>query len=240
MNAQEIAAISMQHDIERVSQIGHNLVNLSTPGFKRVQGLVPPTSYQALQAGQESLLAATRPVTSQVDLASGALSTTGRSLDLAIEGQGFFVLQSEAGQKLTRRGDFYVDATGLLVTHDGSPVMGTNGHIQINSDSIRIDAAGRVFDQEKQIDQLRIVTVNDPASLKTSGGDSLLVDDGAVSDATQATYRVMQGHLEGSNVSSASEMIKLVEFVKHIEANQRVLQYQDEMLGKALDKFIEL
>ncbi|MFT3736001.1 MAG: flagellar basal body rod C-terminal domain-containing protein [Rhodocyclaceae bacterium] len=89
------------------------------------------------------------------------------------------------------------------------------------------------------MDQIKVVL---PADLKLLqfAGSELFSADGALNDAGAGQYRVMQGHLEGSNVNSAGEMIKLVELVKHIEANQRVLQYQDEMLGKSLGKFAEI
>ena len=239
MDALTIAALSMHNDMERVSLAGHNLVNVSTPGYKRVQSLQSAAQYQNLQAMQEALLQTGSTVTSALDFAAGAIATTGKAMDVAIQGDGFFVLQSPSGQLLTRRGDFHMDGNGVLVSGSGLLVLGVNGEIRLNSDVVRIDASGRVFDQDKPVDQLRLMTPADPKDLKFSGSESFTVE-GALDEVSVSQYQILQGHLEGSNVNSAGEMIKLVELVKHLEANQRVMQYQDEMLGKSLGKFAEI
>ncbi|MFT3736000.1 MAG: hypothetical protein QM776_13410 [Rhodocyclaceae bacterium] len=97
MDALTIAAVSLQNDIQRVAQVGHNLVNVSTPGYKRVQGVPGALSYQSLQAMQQALSQSPSTVTASLDMTAAALATTGRTTDLAIQGEGFFVLQSEKG-----------------------------------------------------------------------------------------------------------------------------------------------
>jgi len=83
-----------------------------------------------------------------------------------------------------------------------------------------------------------LVKVLDPSSLVMQGNGIFLAKSEVLDDATG--FRIRQGALEGSNVNSATEMVKLIELVKHIEANQKVMQFQDEILGKSLDKFAEL
>jgi flagellar basal-body rod protein FlgF len=238
VDALSIAALSMRNDIDRVANVGHNIANLSTPGYRSIVEGGQALHYAGLQSQAQSLLVSLDAKTSLVDPTVGSSVATGNRTDLAIDGDGYFELQSPEGLMVTRRGDFRLDRDGQLVSSSGYPVLGQNGPIVVSSGQIRIEADGRVFDNDKQIDQLKVVRVIDPTQLVAQGNGNFFVDEITVEDVKVAHVRA--GFLEGSNVNSASEMIKLVELVKHIEANQRVMQYQDEMLGKALDKFAEI
>ncbi|HEX5127728.1 MAG TPA: flagellar hook-basal body protein [Rhodocyclaceae bacterium] len=238
MDALTIAATSMLNDIDRVATVGHNLTNLSTPGYRRIVDTGEALRYAGLQSQATSLMLSVDASASTVDMNAGAAKSTGNPTDLAIDGNGFFELQSANGVLLTRRGDFQVDREGRLSSSSGDPVLGQNGPINFTSSSIRIEADGRIFDGDKLVDQLRIVSVANPASLVPQGNGTYVAAQTSVEDAKG--YRIRQGVLEGSNVASATEMVQLIELVKHIESNQKVLQFEDELMGKALDKFAEL
>jgi flagellar basal-body rod protein FlgF len=238
VDAMTIAATSMYADIDRVANVGHNLTNLATPGYRSVIETGAALRYAGMQSANLSLMVASDVAASSIDTKSAGVTTTGNATDLAIEGDGFFALQSNAGTLLTRRGDFKLDRDGRLVTSTGEAVLGQSGPITTTSGAITVEADGRVFDGTKQVDQLRVVKVMDPSSLVMQGNGIFLAKSEVLDDATG--FRIRQGALEGSNVNSATEMVKLIELVKHIEANQKVMQFQDEILGKSLDKFAEL
>lgn len=225
IDALTAAAASMSNDLARMTSLGHNLANASTPGYKRHLAAGADPFMQALQAA---------------DHKHGTLRPTGAALDVAIGGDGFFEVRTEAGLAYTRRGDFRIDATGQLVTHAGHQVMGTAGPLVLRSASPVIGKDGRVVDGEQEVGQLKIVHFAKPQQL-TRAGDGGLFTATEAATATQEHQapKLYQGHLEASNVNTASEMVKLIETVRHFEAMQKVVHSSDEMTERALRKLGE-
>src|SRR4051812_41269914 len=148
----------------RLDQIAANLANAQTPAFKRA--VTAATSFaQQVDAGS----AAAVPGSVHIDARPGPLRSTGRSLDVAIAGPGWFELATDTGLAYTRQGDFRVDAQGRLVTPQGHAVMGTTGEIRLEHGEPVIDSQGRVFDArpgasvsrkpEDAVAQLKLVQV---------------------------------------------------------------------------------
>jgi len=159
---------------------------------------------------------------------------------VAIGGDGFFEVRTEAGLAYTRRGDFRIDATGQLVTHAGHQVMGTAGPLVLRSASPVIGKDGRVVDGEQEVGQLKIVHFAKPQQLTRAGDGGLFTASEAATAAQEhQAPKLYQGHLEASNVNTASEMIKLIETVRHFEAMQKVVHGSDEMTERALRKLGE-
>jgi flagellar basal body rod protein FlgG len=224
------ASGSMANDIARLSTISQNLTNATTPAYKR-EIVVGQPFQQAMDN-----IAATQP--SAIDQRHGTLRFTGNPLDMALEGDGFFEVQTESGMAYTRQGDFRVDASGRLVTQAGQLVQGLGGPLQWPSGTPTIDRDGRVRDGEKLVGQLKLVSFAKPSEL-TRAGNGLFHATEAPTALTDGATKVRQSHLEASNVSTASEMVKLVETMRHFEATQKVVQGVDEMMERALRKLSE-
>jgi flagellar basal-body rod protein FlgG len=230
-DAVETITAALRADAEVVRVVGQNLANSSTAGYRRA---VPAAVAQEIGDVPAGVAAAGPPTTIAVtDFTAGALSATGGSLDLAIEGPGFFVVATPDGEQLTRRGDFRVSADGNLVTQLGDPLLGRNGAITVAGGSVEVASDGSVSVDGSVVDRLRLVSVSAGAQLEPTGrghyvapaGESLLDD---------AASTVRQGFLEGSNVTAVNEMIRLMEAVRHFETAQRFARGYDDMLKTAI------
>jgi flagellar basal-body rod protein FlgG len=227
------AAASLTADMNRMTSISQNLVNGTTAGYKRE--LPPASAFAQQMADAVDVDAMAEPALTDQRL--GSLRPTGNPLDLAIDGEGFFELQSDGRPVYTRRGDFRLDAYGRLVAQTGEPVQGLGGAIQMPSADARIDRDGRVFEGDKQVAQIKVVRFADTKQLVRLSGT--VFDAGAAAQAAEPAGRLRQGHLEASNVNNATEMVKLIETVRHFEATQKIVQGIDEMHERALRKLGE-
>ncbi|MGM9489673.1 flagellar hook-basal body protein [Ideonella sp. YS5] len=252
-----ISAITLNalgNDQARIERVATNLANVQTPGYKRelwVERAGAPSAFAqamaAMQQGAEGVDARGVPLADITPLPQAALGRdmhpatlrpTGRTLDLALAGSGLFEVATEHGPAYTRRGEFQVDARGRLVTPQGHALLGQGGEINVTSEHVGIDAAGRVLDNDKPIAQLRVVDAK-AEQLRALGG-GLYAADGAVQELPAAQVAVRQGFLENANVDSAHEMVSLTTSVRHFEAMLRVVQGRDEMLGTAIRKLGEV
>ena len=237
---------ALANDQARIERVATNLANVQTPGYKRElwversAGASPfAQAVDALQQGTPGADAeAAAPQASVASLArdwrAGTLKTTGRALDLALVGGGYFEVATEHGPAYTRRGEFQIDSRGRLTTAEGHALLGIGGEITLAGGAPSIDAAGRVFDGERQVAQLRLVDAGD-APLRALGS-GLFAADGAVRELPSGQVAVRQGFVENANVDTAHEMVSLATSVRHFEALLRVAQGRDEMLGTAIRK----
>lgn len=234
-DALSIAATSMMDDMQRVASISNNLANVTTPGFKRELTANAGFADYILspQLKQMSLLPVRLPASQFVpDNQPGSLRQTGNPLDLALEDDGYFELIGPQGPLYTRQGSFQLDAAGRLVNHDGRAVMGTGGEITLANGQPRIARDGQIFDADKLVGQVRVVRFADPRVLeKAGGGVYVATQDGA---AETVNARMRQGHLENSNVVTTTEMVRLIETMRHFESNQKLIQSYDDMMERAI------
>lgn len=260
-NVFAVALASMQQDMSRVDRIALNLANAATPGYKREVVAARPF-VEVLDSASASVSAAAGGVTTEdpartpggvqvlTDTRPGSLRITGQPLDLALAGDGFFEVSTEAGPAYTRQGSFRVDARGRLVTGQGHAVMGRSGDIYLTTRTPVIDAAGRITEPDATtgpsaaepgdpIAQLKVVRFENPGALERLGDGLVAAGPGmAVADDGQAQIR--QGALENANVSSMQEMVQLMEAMRHFESMQKVAQGYDEMIGQAIRKLGDL
>lgn len=230
--AQETAAL--QHAV-----VARNLAHTQVPGFRRLLTSVGAFEQQQPQATQEGPSADRGGLQTQIDFSPGAFTQTGRPLDVAILGQGFFVVQEAASnpanqqpqQFLTRRGNFLLNGDGLLVTPDNRPVLGRSGPVRITpapeQTHLRIDQQGRVLLDDDtgntvEIDQLRIVTVPDESQLQAQG-TTLFVDPTGTATPL-ATPQLATQTIESSNVQPVEELVRLIAIQRNSEAATRSLQ----------------
>jgi flagellar basal-body rod protein FlgG len=195
-----------------VDIITNNLANSNTTGFKRDFGhiLQSETGYD---------------VGTRVDLSTGDIVSTGNELDVAINGQGFFAIQTPNGVRYTRNGSFSLSAEGELVTKDGMPVLNSSGStINIGRGKVAIQDTGIVTVDGSEVATLKVVNFNDPQKLQKEGLNRLAwngAPDG-VQDVTDPHLK--SGTLERSNVNAMDEMVHLMSAYREFEAVQRTLK----------------
>jgi flagellar basal-body rod protein FlgG len=213
-----IAASGMLAESVRQDLIANDLANASTPGYKADR--VAERSFGALLLGQQggppigTLGLGTQVAVQVTDLSPGPMKTTGEPLDFAVEGDGFFAVQTGAGVRYTRDGQFSVSQRGTLVTAQGNDVLGPNGN------PIRVGADGRVDAAAIGVTALTGVRKE---------GDSLFTG----TPGGAATGTVRQGALEGSGVESVRTMVDMIKSLRAFEAGQRVITTIDGTLQKA-------
>lgn len=205
------ATAALRAGEQRLESIAHNIANVSTRGYKR-----ETTFTHALRATRG---AAARAVTeSAPDLAQGQLETTGNALDLALEGSGWFALESPSGRSFTRDGSFRVDDKGTLVTQDGQPVAwkGSRGVLRAVGEAVVVESDGRVKQGDAQVGQLDVVDLENPAQLRPVGEGRWVAPPGAREIPSKAQVR--QGAVEGSNVEAMDELVALITIQRSFES----------------------
>ncbi|WP_300672403.1 flagellar hook-basal body protein [Desulfoluna sp.] len=201
-----------QHEL-----ISNHLANANTTGFKK---------------DILSFDRALNPILT-TDYSQGNLIETGNPLDLSIEGEGFFKVNTPSGTRYTRDGNFTVDAIGRMVTQDGFPVMGKNGPVTLTGDDIFFGEKGEVIMDSLVFDSLDMVTMTDLRALNKEGSNlfSLNADQGREIPATEAKLR--QGSLEGANITAVTEMTHLIDAQRMYESSGKVMRTSDETDARA-------
>jgi flagellar basal-body rod protein FlgF len=206
------------NDVEALDMISQNVANMRTTGYRAER------TRTDFRTGMVDSLPA-------LDMADGSLDMTGRPLDLALQGAGFFVVDVGGQEMLTRDGQFHIDANQQLVDVSGHPVLGQSGPISLSHDKVHIGAAGEIVDGDKSIDSLRVVTVAMPQSLHEAG-NGLYAYDGT---AAEWNGSIHQGALEKSNVDASSEMVRMMELTRHAQSVQRALQAYDQAMQAGIN-----
>lgn len=239
--AQGMISMSQKQDV-----IASNLANTGTAGFRKdmtkvtsfsdvletemnASGAVTPEFIQAGGGVSTEGMLFTSSVTS---FSQGSMKQTSEPLDLALSdnGKGFFTIQTPEGLRYTRSGNFKLGPNGHLTANDGSYVMGHKGPVKLNSADFEVEKNGDIKVGGKVVDKLMITTFDSPDKLKKIGSSYFVASGmGKVSKDSE----VMQGFLEMSNVNPIKEMVDMITVMRAYEANQKVLQTEDTMLGRA-------
>jgi flagellar basal-body rod protein FlgG len=223
----------------RHETVANNLANVSTPGFKRddvlVLPAVPPPTQTAAAGGVLSPVYQA-PAIQWTDYSQGPLLPTGRELDAALTGSGFFVVDTPAGERYMRNGTFHVSPDGFLVTAGGARVLGERGPIAIPPGRLAIGGRGDVQVNGKTVGTLRVVDFPAPLPLLKTGGSLFAPTSADVRPAAATGYEVVGGALEGSNVNAVEAMVRLIEILRTYEAAQRAIQAADEVDGQAVNE----
>lgn len=214
--------------MDRMSHISMNIANAQTPGYKRTQAVARPFGQLVAQATAQTASPAPQPI---VDHRAGSVRQTGRSLDIALAAGHFLEVTTPAGPAFIRGGSLQLDARGRLSTAAGQPVVGGSGDITLPGPDVRIDAAGRILAQDKEIGQLKVVRFEDLSVLQRDSAGSYRTN---VNGSPATSDAVKPGYLENSNTDVMREMVAMVETVRHFESLQKNLQGQDSMLQTAV------
>jgi flagellar basal-body rod protein FlgG len=230
------AASAMLPRIRAQEVIANNLANASTAGFKRDR-----VFDQNLSRAQASLLETVSdwqmPQTAgiSIDLSAGSLERTDDPLHVAIDGDGFFVVSTPAGERYTRNGLLNVSPEGVLVTSDGLPLMGRTGEIRISAGTIAISEDGTVSVDGLDQGQLRIVRFREPGALVRSSSSLFAVGDTLALPEEDSESIVRQGYLERSNVNTIEELVDMITTMRIYETDQKAIRVQDDSLGRAVN-----
>ena len=222
-------ALTRQNGLQREMQaLANNIANLSTTGFRR-EGVLFSEFVQRLE-GEESSLSMAAANARQTFLVQGAMSQTGGALDLAIEGDGFFLIETPQGERITRAGHFQVNAEGEMVTPDGHRVLDDGGapiFVPVEAGNVAVSRDGTVSVDGAPLAQIALVRPEDPSELRRATG-VLLVPTGELVPAEETV--IHQGFLEESNVNPISEMARLIAVQRAYELGQSFLEREDERI----------
>lgn len=222
--------------------VSENLASSSIPGFKR-----QTLSFDAVQAGLMPQATGAQKLNfllpraqAGTSFAPGELKYTGAKTDVAIEGAGFFEVQLPNGASAyTRDGEFRINSQGQLTNKQGHVVLGDSGPIQLdrnNAAPLTISADGEVRQGMDRKGRLRVVDFSDPQRLTAIGGGNFLATNPAVQPKEVRPASVRQGFLESANTSPVNEMASLISVMRSFEANQRLVQVQDERMGRVISE----
>ena len=225
MDAAGYAALTRQSGLMReMGVVANNIANASTNGFRR-EGVVFSEFVTALD--QDPSLSMSYASGRDVDLSQAGLSQTGGSFDFAIQGDGFFLIETPDGQKLTRAGSFTPSAEGELVTPDGYRLLDAGGapiFIPPDAKAVALAADGTLSANGDPIAQVGLWQPADPLALRHQTGT--MFSGGELIPVEGAT--VMQGMLEDSNVQPVSEIARMIEVQRAYELGQKFLDAEDE------------
>ncbi len=225
MDASGYVTLSRQSGLlSQMDAIANNIANASTTGFKREGTLF---SEYVARAGDGPSLSIGFGNTRVVDLQQAGISATGGSLDFAIEGEGFFMVQTPQGNMLTRAGSFMPGADGTLQTADGFPVLdgsGTSIFIPPDAKTIGVAEDGTISADGTPLSKLGLWGPSDPLTLTHQQGTLF----SAASYQPAEGGKIIQGHLEDSNVDPVSEVAKMISVQRAYELGQSFLDREDD------------
>lgn len=212
----------------------NNLANASTDGFKAELAFVTSSNAGA-------------GVNSTPDFSQGAVRTTGRDLDVSINGKGWIAVMAPDGSEgYSRRGDLKIDVFGQLTDGAGHPVMGNSGPValppfstvEVGTDgTITIQPLGQSPNTMAVVDRIKLV-LPEKGELQR-GTDGLMHMEEGEEAAADASIRVISGSLEGSNVNAVAEMVKMIDLARRFESNVKLMQSAQENAG-ALSKIMSM
>lgn len=235
------AASGMIAEALRNDTISNNLANANTTGYKKDIAVTKDFAsllIERVNDGPQTPTIGSLGTGSVVDEVatiqnSGSMRQTGNDLDFAIEGQGFFAVQTPNGVRYTRDGSFSRDNAGQLVTQDGYPVLAQNGGaIRLNGGKVSVAADGQVRVDGRNVGSLQVVQFANTRALQKEGNNLYIAGN---QQPQAATGTVRQGCLEMSNVNVVSEMVNLIAGYRAYEVNGKMVQAQDGTLDKAVN-----
>lgn len=251
------AASAMVTNMRRQMILTHNIDNLDTPGFKQI--LTSMDEFETTSVSRQNqfqtspeLPAVLRSLgynkvsrvgdlglgvmskTDTSDYSEGAVQVSTRDLDVAVLGNGFFRIQTPAGERYTKDGRFIKDATGVLKTVDGNDVLAEGGGtITLPNGQISISTDGQISVDGVNVAKLGVAYFEDPEASLTRDGENTFTGDGGQTGSNKVTVR--QYALESSNADLTQIMTQMIQVNRAYEAAQRLVQNQDSLLGQSIN-----
>jgi flagellar basal-body rod protein FlgF len=240
--------MSLSHQMD---VIANNIANIDTTGFKAdnsafSQYLMPGASDGDF-TGKDNRINFVQDQGTWIDFRPGSLQRTGDPLDAAIDGKGYFVVQTPRGQRFTRNGAFGINSTGQLVTSNGDLVLGTSGPINFqNTDhDVVISASGVISARDGagtlnvQRGQLQLVDFDNPQQLQKDSASTFDAPANANQKPIAPGTRVVQGAIEKSNVQPILEMTRMIEITRSYSDIAAILQQQGDLRRNSLQSLAQ-
>lgn len=237
---------TMISENRNLNVISNNMSNAATTGYKSDKyiastfreevlyrsGNITPNKRSAI--GTTAMIQATNDRVT--DYEQGALEPTELPLDFAIEGTGFFEIQTDNGTIYTRNGSFITDDEGYLAFPSIGRVMGETGLIRLDTDAIAVDSNGNIRNEETGVlyGTLRLVDFEDYDQLIKGDNGTFTVEEGAATKEPEARTRILQGMVERSNTSMVEEMTSMMSAQRAIQAAAQLIKMYDVLDGKTV------
>jgi flagellar basal-body rod protein FlgF len=221
--------------LRELQVVANNIANAATTGYRQ-EGLIFSEFVKRTEGGPSLSMA--RGNVRMTSMLQGPLTPTGGMLDLAIEGDGFFLIETPAGERLTRAGSFSLSAQGDLVTPDGFRVLDAGGapvFIPPDATSIGLSPDGTLSDNGRPLAQIGLVRPIDRVGMIREDGVMFLADGGF---EPVEEGRMHQGFLEGANVDPIGQVARMIEVQRAYEMGQSFLDSEHERVTSALDSLI--
>jgi flagellar basal-body rod protein FlgF len=243
-----ISAEGAAAQAERLEVIANNLANVDTAGFKQDVATFQARFAEAIQKGQampgdrsiNDIGGGVKIIDVETDHSNGQLKSTGNDLDLAITGTGFFHVKGDDGEQyLTRAGDFQLDTEGRLVTQNGHrPVLDQQGNEILFARNMPFSISSDGF--INQGGSVRALGMSQPESLDqlVKVGSNMFRPTGDVKPLELTERSVRQGYLEMSGANPVRQMMAMIETTRAFEANTRMIQNQDSVLGSLISRVL--
>lgn len=246
------SAIGMITQMNKMDTVTNNIANVDNTAFKQDNAIVQSFSEQMMRIfdDPEKRLVKQNNEIGKVTLgnfitdiytnfSTGSIKETGGAYDLAIEGNGFFAIEfadknGNVSEKYTRDGSFTLNSKGELVTKEGNYVLGDNGRIIIPSGNISISENGYIYANGEFVDRIKLVDFENKETLRKYGHNLYSKIDETKVKPFKA--RIIQNHLESSNVNVVDEMVKLINVSRIYEVNAKMVETHDSILGKAVNE----
>jgi flagellar basal-body rod protein FlgF len=213
------ALSGMRTRMDALDRLAADIANASTAGYKTERAGTRQADRPNFGATLQSAVDVANGE-ARTDLRPGAMASTGRGMDVAIQGSGFFVVQTPQGERYTRNGHLVRGLDGTLSTDEGDAVLGTDGPIKIDTGTIEVDADGTVRNAGSIAGRLKIVDLGDNPRLFRAGGSRFSIEG---TPAVVEKPTIVTGSLEQSNVSMAERVAELSDVARNFETLLRAV-----------------
>ncbi|MEA3279827.1 MAG: flagellar basal-body rod protein FlgF [Thermodesulfobacteriota bacterium] len=228
----------------KLEVLANNIANVNTVGFKEDKvsfNVANLTGLKNDKPGNDFASEGTRLIPSKLpfktftNFSPGHLEHTGNSLDIALEGDGFFCIETTEGTQYTRKGNFTLNHEGIMVTQEGLPVLGEGGTIQIDASDFVVDAKGNIVVDGSVVATIKVVDFPQ-SSLEKAGNTRFTTLDPMNKGETAEGVNVKQGYVEHSNVNIIRMMTDMIDTLRGYESYQKIIRSLNDIDSKAINE----
>lgn len=228
----------------KLEVLANNIANVNTVGFKEdkvsfnvadLTGLENDKPGNDFASGGAQIIPSKLPFKTFINFSPGHLEHTGNSLDIALEGDGFFCIKTTEETQYTRKGNFTLNQEGIMVTQQGLPVLGDGGHIQIDANDFVVDAKGNIVVDGGVVATIKVVDFPQ-SSLEKVGNTRFTTLDPTNTGETAEGVKVKQGYVEHSNVNIIRMMTDMIDTLRGYESYQKIIRSLNDIDSKAINE----